>query len=161
MGYSTDFRGGLTINPPLNKEQIEYIQLFAKTRRMRRDANIAEKLDDPVRIAAGLPIGPEAQYFVGGKGFYGQDIDESVTDNNSPPRPQPELWCQWTVSDDGALLEWDGGEKFYSHGDWLWYVITHFFVRWGRTLDGVIEWRGEDWDDTGSYIVKNNEITIT
>lgn len=53
---------------------------------MKRDPDIAETLPDPVRIAAGLPIGFEGAYFVGTAGNnMGQDNDPSVLEHNNPP----------------------------------------------------------------------------
>lgn len=71
---------------------------------------------------------------------------------------QPGLWCQWTVSEDGTLLMWDGGEKFYNYVEWLRYLVEHFFRPWGRKLDGEIYWQGEDPDDRGKIVVTANEI---
>lgn len=159
MGYTTDFRGMVGLSPGLNPEQEEYLHQFAQTRRMKRDAAKAELLSDPVRIAAGLPIGPEGAYFVGAKGDFGQADDNSVVNNNRSPAGQPGLWCQWVPSDDGSALEWDGGEKFYDYVLWMKYIIEHFIKPWGIIANGEIEWRGEEWDDTGTIVVKDNLVT--
>ena len=73
---------------------------------------------------------------------------------------QPGLWCQWVVSDDGKYLEWDGGEKFYNYVDWLKYLIRHFFQNWGLVLNGEIEWKGEEFNDVGKIVVKDNVVKI-
>jgi hypothetical protein len=159
MGYTTDFKGQLAISPPLTKEQTDYIKKFSTTRRMKRDATIAEGLADPVRLAVGLPIGAEGGYYVGAGGWAGQDTDSSVTNHNSPPSGQPGLWCQWT-SNSGHCLEWDENEKFYHYIEWLAYLIEHIFVPWGRTLDGTIHWQGEDRRDIGTIVVKDNVIAV-
>ena len=150
MGYSTDFEGSMKINPPLSPEQVEYINTFSRTRRMKRD--LAEQLPDPIREAVGLPIGDEGAYFVGGTGFMGQDRDSSVVDGNRPPSGQPGLWCQWEVSKDGTELYWDGGEKFYDYVDWLQYLYNNFFSVWGNNLDGEITWQGQEPDDKGKIL---------
>jgi hypothetical protein len=85
MGYTTDFSGEWNVTPHLRMEHKEYLRAFAGTRRMRRDAEKAELLPDPIRIAAGLPIGYEGAYYVGGDGYRGQDRDDSVIDGNDPP----------------------------------------------------------------------------
>lgn len=86
MGYHTDFYGEWEVTPALKQEHLDYLRAFAETRRMKRDAEIAETLPDPIRIAAGLPIGFEGAYYVGGFGQnMGQDKDESVIDSNEPP----------------------------------------------------------------------------
>jgi hypothetical protein len=65
MGYTTEFDGKFEITPALKPEHQEYLTKFADTRRMKRDELVTEQREDPVRIAAGLPIGPQGAYFVG------------------------------------------------------------------------------------------------
>jgi len=171
MGYTTDFTGHFTTDAPMKQEHARYLRAFNRTRRMRRDAEIASKLPDPIRLAVGLPIGNQGEYFVNGAGFMGQDRDESVLDTNAPPRSQPGLWCQWApCTEFGDLIEegmydqaqgltWDQGEKFYYYTDWLHYLVKHFIKPWGYVLNGEVEWAGEDYDDRGKIQVNNNEIT--
>lgn len=160
MGYTTDFSGRMAITPPLTEQQVAYLNRFSDTRRMKRDPVLADKLPDPFRAAVGLPVGIDGGYFVNGVGFAGQDHDESVLSQNSPPEGQPQLWCQWiVVSDqDGQWLEWDGGEKFYSYTDWLRYLIAHFISPWGSKLNGEIHWQGEDADDCGIIYCRDNAV---
>jgi hypothetical protein len=158
MGYTTDFYGEFSITPPLEPLQIGYLKKFADTRRMQRVSAIAEIMEDPMRVAVGLPIGVVGEYFVGGLGFAGQDHDDSVSNYNSPPASQPHLWCQWIPSEDGAFLEWDGGEKFSHYIQWLEYLIEHFFKRWDRIIDGQVRWQGEEPDDRGVIYARNNEV---
>jgi hypothetical protein len=126
---------------------------------MKRDAVIAETLPDPVRLAAGLPIGNDGAYFVGGIGNSGQDHDISVISGNYPPPEQPGLWCQWIPNDDDTAIVWDEGEKFYEFLPWLNYIITHFLNPWGYTLKGKVIWQGEDIDDRGAIFVIDNNVT--
>jgi hypothetical protein len=158
MGCSTEFVGKFEIDPPLDATHILYINKFNKTRRMKRFPRKCEGLYDPLRTAVGLPVGEEAEYFVGGTGNFGQDRDESILDYNKPPRTQPGLWCQWEVSEDGRYLQWDGGEKFYEYKKWLEYLIKNFFAVWGRTLNGEVKWQGEDRSDKGVLVVRNNTV---
>ena len=158
MGYDTTFDGNFFISPGLDSHQVAYLQAFSETRRMSRDAKRVEDMPDPLREAVNLPLGPEAGYFVGGVG--GQDYTDDIIDRNLPPKDQPGLYCQWTVTDDGQTLEWDGGEKFYSYVEWLHYLIEHFFMVWGRTLTGEVEWVGEDNSDQGRIKVKDNVILV-
>jgi len=160
MGYTTDFRGFFACSKALTPEQNKYLQNFADTRRMKRDADKAAELLDEVRSAVGLPIGLDGGYFVGGNGDFGQDQDESVIEYNLPPTEQPGLWCQWVPSEDGTQIVWDGGEKFYHYVEWIEYIIQHFLQPWGITLNGTVEWRGEDWDDTGFIVINNNEVEV-
>ena len=159
MGYHTEFIGQFEFNQPLIEEHRLYLQKFNQTRRMKRD-DFAELLNDPIREEVDLPIGDEGQYFVGGTGDYGKDNDESVTNNNDPPKGQPGLWCQWTPNEDGSVLEWDGGEKFYHYVDWIEYLIKNFIGPWGYKLNGEVEWKGEELDDLGIITIKDNVIDV-
>ena len=86
MGYTTDFHGQISIDPPLNPTEIEYINKFNDTRRMNRTN------------------GP---YYVGGTGMGGQDHEDDIQDYNSPPTGQPGLWCNWCATEDGKFIEWE------------------------------------------------------
>lgn len=160
MGYTTEFNGEFSLNKKLTKSRKEYLLKFAETRRMKRDSKKAEKLDDEIRRKVGLPIGDDAEYFVGGLGFHGQDMDESIVEYNSPPKSQPSLWCGWIPNDDGTAIEWNGREKFYSYIEWIQYLINNFLEPWGYVLNGTVEWRGEDWSDTGSIVISNNQFQV-
>jgi hypothetical protein len=159
MGYTTDFSGSFSLDKPLTDAHAAYLRKFAETRRMSRNAEIASKFPDPIREAAGLPIGEQGSYFVGGLGFCGQELDASVVNSNSEPPGQPSLWCQWVPTDDNDGIEWDGGEKFYNYTEWLKYIIEHFLKPWGYVLDGDVEWFGEEHDDRGMIMVENNNVT--
>jgi len=97
MGYTTDFYGSCAVTATFKPEHRAYLEQFASTRRMKRDATEAAKLPDPVRIAASLPIGKNGAYFVGGTGFLGQDhtpdvIDYDMSLSFSERGEQPEAW---------------------------------------------------------------------
>lgn len=159
MGYTTDFSGEFKLDKPLSAPQAAFLKKFNETRRMKRDAEIAETLPDPVREAAGLPIGFDGGYFVGAPGLFGQDRDASVIDYNRPAEGQPSLWCQWTPNETGTAIEWDGGEKFYSYVEWLEYIIGHFLKPWGLSLTGKVSWQGEEPGDRGIIHVRENVVT--
>lgn len=163
MGYTTDFWGDFEVVPPLRPAHRKYLQAFAMSRRMKRSAAIAAALPDPIREKARLPIGEEGGYYVGSAGkSYGQDQDDSIINYNDPPSDQPGLWCQWTASDDGTKIEWDGGEKFYNYIDWLRYIIEHFLNPWGYALCGEVMWQGEESDDAGKIVIDSpkNEVFV-
>lgn len=177
MGYSTDFKGKFIITPSLDPTRKLYLEKFAETRRVKRSVKVLEKgglglkvegwgskqpsdFDDPIRKAVDLPVGPEGAYFVGGGGECGQCEDESVVNNNEPPTGQPGLWCQWVPNEDGTAIVWDQGEKFYNYVEWLEYLIKHFFIPWDCVLDGEVGWQGEESDDVGKIIVKENVVTV-
>ncbi|MCI0455552.1 MAG: hypothetical protein L0Z62_01065 [Gemmataceae bacterium] len=143
----------------LKPEHAAYLKQFNETRRMKRRVARAKLLPDPVREAAGLPLGKEGAYFVGGTGFAGQDHDDSVLNYNQPPKGQPGLWCQWCPNKDGTAIVWDQGEKFYDYVEWLKYLIEHFLAPWGYVLNGEMEWQGEEDEDRGKLIVKDNDVS--
>lgn len=147
MGYSTNFFGKISIEPPLDKKEVEYINKFNHTRRMHRTN------------------GP---YFVESKGPFGQSHEDDIIDYNQPDPSQPSLWCQWEVSKDGKFIQWDGGEKFYCSVEWMEYLIEHFLslnpkaeelnIFKGHVLNGSIEAQGEDAFDRWTMVVKDNEV---
>lgn len=159
MGYTTEFEGRFNVSPALKPEHTEYLRTFARTRRMVRDANVAEAMPDAARLAVGLPIGPDGEYFVGGTGHYGQDDDESVVDYNEPPPGQPGLWCKWEPSDDGAAIEWNGVEKFYDYVEWIEYIVVNFLKPWGYELNGEVCWNGEESGDLGKIVIAGNVVS--
>lgn len=167
MGYSTSFVGRFEItNGPMSKAHAEYLREFSKTRRMQRDIAKLEQclakgtFKDPLREAAGLPLGNQGGYFVGGRGYMGQDMDSSILDHNEPPVSQPGLWCSWTVTKDNQSIEWNKAEKFYHYIEWLEYLIVHFLNRWGYQIRGDVSWQGGHKDDKGVIVVRNNRVTV-
>ena len=158
MGYTTEFTGYMKIDPPLNPDQVSYINKFSETRRMKRDPDKASQNPDPLREAVGLPIGEEGAYLIGGSDIRGHGEDKNIIDYNAPPAGQPGLWCQWVISEDGSNLEWDYGEKFYEYERWLEYIQEHFLTPWGSKLNGEIEWSGEERDDIGILYAKDGRI---
>lgn len=112
MGYDTIFKGFFLFDRPLAKDQILYLKKFANTRRMRRNPEIAKNMEDLLRLAVDLPVGIDGEFFVGGRGFAGQDKDESVIMSNNPPRSQPGLWCDWEPNESGTKLRWNKKRNF-------------------------------------------------
>ena len=87
---------------------------------------------------------------------------------------QPSLWCQWVPvkDDDGnTVIEWDGGEKFYSSPEWMKYIIDHFlkpgafakdqlpFLQANHICNGMIDAQGEDAEDRWRLHVRDNVVT--
>lgn len=159
MGYTTDFTGSFQLDKPLTAAQVAYLERFCRTRRMARRADVTEKMPDPVRLAVGLPIGIEGEYYVGAVADYRQEHAPDIANYNNPPKTQPGLWCQWVPNDLGTEIEWDGGEKFYDYAEWLKYIIDNFLKPWGLVLNGEVTWHGEDSNDNGLLIVKDNRVT--
>lgn len=152
MGYTTDFDGGVTIEPPLSTKEVEYINAFADTRRMNRR---------------------NGAYYVGGEGEFGQAHDSDIIDYNRPDPSQPGLWCQWVANEEGNTVEWDGNEKFYGSVEWMQYIIDHFiganplaklnqpehfdFLQ-GHSVNGEIFAQGEEPDDQWKIVVVDGKV---
>lgn len=168
MGYTTDFNGQFDLNKPLAPEHKAYLEAFSGTRRMKRDAYTTEDRPDPVRLAAGLPVGLDGGYFVGEGGHAGQGEwawgskpeTFGILAYNFPPNGQPGLWCHWIPNDDGTAIYWDGGEKFYDYVEWIKYLIQHFLTPWGYVLNGEVEWFGEDANDRGMICIQDNVVKV-
>jgi hypothetical protein len=153
MGYSTDFYGFWTLTPALSLAQTDYLQKFARTRRVKRDPD-AIKTDRRLS-AIGLELGVDAEYFVDV-----EDEDKSIVDLNLPPGSQPSLWCKWRVNDRGDRLEHNGGEKFDEYVEWLDYLVEHFFSPWGVRIDGSVKYEGDVPVDSGMIEIIDNRIEV-
>ena len=161
MGYTTDFDGSFSVTPPLDADMVEYLQKFASTRRMRRNNDVLKEVFPDWKSHCFFgELGDEGEYFVTASGNYGQDYDDSIVDYNNPPSTQPGLWCQWIPSEDGSLIEWDQGEKFYHYIEWIEYIIDNFLKPNGYALNGVVDWYGEDREDIGRITIEDNHIEL-
>ena len=127
---------------------------------MQRDPAKIKHSNVHTHTLAGLKNGEEGGYFVDAEGHAGQDRDASIIDYNRPPKGQPGLWCQWIPNDEGTVIEWDGGEKFYEYEQWLEYIIDNFLKPWGYVLNGEVTWEGEESGDLGKLIVEDNVVII-
>lgn len=146
MGYTTEFSGGIAIEPPLNAEEIKFIQGHNRTRRMKRGK------------------GP---YYIHGTSNFGSDIK----DLNEPPEPQLSLWCRWTCDDKGTEIAWDGTEKFYRSAEWMQWLIDHIlganpkakaqlpFLQ-GHRLNGTIIAQGRKAEDRWKLVVSDNVVSV-
>jgi hypothetical protein len=151
MGYTTEFSGHISVNPPLNPLEIEFLTKFSGTRRM---------------------LCHQGPYYVNRGGFAGQDhSDKQIIDYNRPPVGQPGLWCHWVPSSEGRYIEWDEAEKFYNSVEWMKYLIEHFvgenpkarkdlpFLT-GHVLNGTILAQGENIHDRWQLSVDNNQVSV-
>jgi hypothetical protein len=165
MGYHTDFNGQFDLNKPLKPEHMAYLCAFNQSRRMKRNASVTEALSDPYRNDANLPVGIDGGYFVGTAGWDngntgGQSHTPDVLEYNYPPKGQPGLWCQWVPTGDGTAITWDEGEKFYDYVEWIEYLVSNFLKPWGYSLNGEVEWFGEDRNDMGRIVISDNIVEV-
>lgn len=163
MGYTTDFEGKFDLDRDLSDEHLRYLLAFSNSRRMHQDGTKLPR--DRLREEADLP--DIAEYYVGhadpiDEDFMvqwanaGQEETAAVIDFNSPPPSQPGLWCKWVPG--RKSIYWNGAEKFYHYVEWLRYIIDHFLRPWGYVLDGEVRWRGEDFSDMGTIVVRDNVV---
>lgn len=151
MGYTTEFDGQISVEPPLNKDEVLFMNKFSGTRRM---------------------LCKQGPYYVDRGGMMGQDAsDNGIIDYNTPPEGQPGLWCKWCATEDGKYIEWNGSEKFYCSDNWMKYIIDHFlrenpiakedlpFLQ-GHILNGEIIAQGKDWDDRWKLVVEENKVRV-
>lgn len=149
MGYTTEFYGSFKLDRPLDPKLKEYLIKFSESRRMKR------KLPSKYGI--------DGEFYVGhSDNFAGRlDKDPTVINHNAPPSTQPSLWCHWRPNEDGTCIEWDGGEKFYGYEDWLVYIIQNFISPYMYTLNGEVQFQGEDSNDFGKIIVRDNIVYLS
>lgn len=160
MGHNTLFDGNFIVDPPFSLVHSAYLAAFADTRRMQRDPVKAAAMPDPIRVAAGLPMGEEACFFVGGTGGKTwEDYDDAVTDGNRPPQGQPGLWCCWEPSNDRCHFT-PHNDHNRNYMEWLEYVVETFLRPWGYVLRGEIKWQGDDPLDRGTIVASGNRIEV-
>ena len=171
MSYTVRIDGQLSVVPPLAAAHRTYLDAFAQTRRVRRDAAFTAARTDDRRTAVGLPVGDEGGYFVAAGGMLGQEgggpmFDPGgpaasavgILDFNAPPARQPHLWCCWQPTTDGGALAVPESGSHYDVLGWLRYLIAHFLAPWGYRLNGDAVYRGADTSDTGRIMVRDNAV---
>lgn len=140
MGYNTTFYGEFKLNKPLDKELKDYLTKFSDSRRVKRK----------------LPF----EYGIDGEFYVDQGESKSIVDYNKPPSTQPGLWCGWIPSNDGSSIVWNEVEKFYYYEEWIVYLIQKILAPKGYILNGSVSFEGEDTDDSGCLVVKDNILYI-
>lgn len=65
-------------------------------------------------------------------------------------------FCQWSPSEDGTSLAWDGNEKFYHSAGWMRYIVEDYLAPMGYVCNGEIEAQGEDMSDRWLLRVQDN-----
>ncbi|MFW5419232.1 hypothetical protein J0910_21675 [Nocardiopsis sp. CNT-189] len=174
MGYTTAFIGQVTVTPPLNEHEVAYLTKFSRTRRVDR-GNGPYYVED----ASGSATRDASGYATRGASSYATEHAADVRDFDRPPEGQPELWCKWVPSGDGAAIGWDESEKFYGAEEWMRYLIDHFLrpgahaqadpgpvppaefagFTFDHSVSGVIEAEGEDLEDRWHLVVADNRVT--
>lgn len=71
-------------------------------------------------------------------------------------RQTPGSCCQWNLTEDRASLAWDQEEKFYNYVEWIEFLAA-FLAPKGYTVSGSVQWRGEDFSDSGVLSIENGK----
>ncbi len=156
MGYHTAFQGEFHIIPNLTTEQIHFLKAFVDVRHGIRPVTLLEKLPDPLRQAVNLPMMADGLYCVSEKA----NDEEFYSDYNTPALGIPDLYCPWEISNDGTLLQSKNADKSYSPGEWLEFLVTHFFTPWNVKVSGLVMWQSDYIGDIGVYILKENLLEV-
>lgn len=133
MGYTTDFYGEFAIFPPLEPGQVALINAISDGSEDWHPAHWCQ-----------WTVSTKTEWVPGADGEFVRNEDGSLKVLETP----------------GAVLEWDQGEKFYEYVEWLKELIARYFVPWGRTLQGMVEWQGEEPDDMGQIHVTDNVMVV-
>ena len=92
MGYTTWFTNTLQFNKEVTEDLKNFINEFSRVRHMERDNNkIKEIFYDWKDKCYKGNLGNNGEYFIGGKGFAGQDEDNSILEYNCPAIGVPGL----------------------------------------------------------------------
>lgn len=70
----------------------------------------------------------------------------------------PQSYLQWSPTEDGQSLEWNGAEKFYDYVEWLEWLMDYYFTPKGIQCNGEMVWQGEEIGDIGKITVDNNVV---
>lgn len=160
MGYTTEFTGEFTIDREIDPQLAEYINRFANVRHMKRDVEMTKVIyPNWQELCFRNRLGKDGEYLAIVSKEHGQEITPDIIDYNNPPDTQPGLWCHWFIGEDRQSIKWNEAEKFYYYAEWLQYIIDNFLVPNGYTVNGSVNYQGEDFEDQGTIIVKDNHVT--
>src|SRR5687767_15237248 len=70
----------------------------------------------------------------------------------------PSKYCDWTPTEDGTGIKWNGREEFYCHTEWLEIIAARYLQPLGYILNGEVQWLGDEPGEYGTIRVVNNEI---
>lgn len=73
---------------------------------------------------------------------------------------QPDGICKWWLTDNQDGLTAERSERFRNPIEWLEWIIKYILIPSGLELDGVVKYRGEDFDDNEIIIVKANQVRV-
>ena len=143
MEYHTTFNGEFKIDRPVDEETAMLLRGLCSTPRLKRNIE---------------GYGVEGEFYVGGNDDNGQD--HTVVDHNHPPSTQPSLWCDWELmANNQTIIGPDESSTFRLWTEWIEYLITAVLAPRSYVVNGEDNWQGEDYDDTGAIVVRQNVVT--
>ncbi len=66
-------------------------------------------------------------------------------------------YMQWVPTESLDQIVWDENEKFYDYIPWMRWMCE-LLQGWDIAASGILHWSGESAGDTGTIIVKDNEV---
>jgi hypothetical protein len=152
MGYSTEFEGSFTVEPPLSAAEVDYLKKYAATRHCEHQ---------PGPYAADGDFGCPGHGSCGGAGY-----------------SLPSLWCDWEPNGDGTEIAWNGTEKFHDADVWIKWIIDHLLgpeasanlgpaegrapelrrFTCDHVLNGTVNAQGDDPDDRWQIVIADNVV---
>lgn len=159
MGYNTDFTGFIGIHKNVDNKTIEFLHGLSNTRRMMRNPEILARKLGITKEECISKYGEEGQYYFNEGNNLGQEHTEDIINYNCPPSGQPSLWCNWRLGKDNRSIEWNNMEKFIEYIPWMKYIVEELKNR-NYILNGTIFWYGDENNDRGKIIVKDNIVNV-
>lgn len=158
MGYYTTLWGQFNVEPPLNADELSFLNDFSEVRHMDRD------------------LGP---LYVRDKtsGFGSSEYGVDVRDHNKPPADQPSLWCPWGFSVTTIEPPEEAG-KHYGAEEWLAYFVKYLLSAEARdyidehmmndprlssftcdhVVNGLVDGQGEEPEDRWKVEIVDNKV---
>lgn len=165
MGYTTRFVGQFILNRELDNETFILLHNLGNSIRVSRDISVLARIDNLSKQDALEKYGTEGEFYFTNRpshfienGVYIRVKDETVLNRNSPPAPQPSLWCGWIPTDDKKKIVWNEKEKFYKSVEWIQYIINRILSPKGYELCGKMKCYGEDPTDSWEIQIMNNTV---
>lgn len=149
MGYNTNFSGALTVTPPLNKHERDYLADFADTRQTSPDHG--QLVVNPTGSIRG----------------------------NDPQDNKPGIWCNWIVDEHDNLTWNEMEKTYDHAEWLVWIIThllgpeSRAFVRMhlnddtrlahfthDHVVNGVVDAQGEDHDDMWRIKVTDSHVEV-
>jgi len=127
--------GDLFLDKEFEDRHYDYLFAFSNTRRIVRDLDSIDPKSDYLRIAVGLPLGQECEFYTGA--FCKKGKRSKIKDYNASPSTVPSLWCAWQPNKNGFSPSFENGIDVLA--PWLKYLISNFIQPWGYILNGKVK----------------------